>query len=160
MTLVIGDKTLSSWSMRPWLLMKYFRVPFEEVLIRLDRPETHASILKYSPSGKVPALIDGDLVVWESLAIMEYLHDKFPEKKMYPLDLKTRAYARSLAHEMHAGFLKMRQHMSFSATKTFKNFDCSPAIDDINRVKNLWSESLKQSGGPFLMGEFTMGDAM
>jgi glutathione S-transferase len=160
MILVIGDKNLSSWSLRPWLVAKQFEIPFEEKLIRLDRPETRASIQRLSPSGKVPALIDGDLTVSESLAICEYLADKYPEKKMWPTDLKTRAIARSISHEMHAGFSMMRSLMSHNIQKRIPRFDWSQAQADVERVLKIWDEALKKSGGPFLFGDFTIADAM
>lgn len=160
MKLVIGNKTYSSWSIRPWVLMKHFNIPFEEILVKLDLPETSAEIRKFSPSGKVPALIDGDAVIWESLAIMEYLNEQFPGKKMYPADSLDRAYARSIANEMHGGFADMRKHLSFHAKKRFDNFDWSVAKKDIERVKTIWTEALERSGGPFLMGEFSIADAM
>ena len=140
--------------------MKHFSIPFEEILIRLDLPDTTQNILRYSPTGKVPALIDGDLVVWESAAIMEYLSDKYPEKKMYPKDINDRALARSLSMEMHAGFSKMRGLLSFNLKKQHQNFDYSAANDDIERIKYLWTTQLKKSGGPFLFGEFSIADAM
>jgi len=160
MKLIIGNKTYSSWSLRAWVLMKHFNIPFEEILVKLDMPETKMEIAKYSPSGKVPALIDGDLNVWESAAIMEYLHDKYPEKNMYPKDLKQRTRARSLSMEMHAGFGKMRERLSFNVKKSYQNFDFGPAMSDIERVKELWTEQLKVSKGPFLFGEFSIADAM
>jgi len=160
MKLVIGNKTYSSWSMRPWILMKHFDIPFEEILVKLDLPETQEEILKYSPSGKVPALIDNDFTVWESLAIMEYLNEQFPGKKMYPLDSHDRAYARSIANEMHGGFADLRKHLSFHAKKKYEDVDLTAAKKDIERVKIIWLESLARSGGPFLMGDFTIADAM
>jgi len=160
MTLIIGNKTYSSWSMRPWVLMKHFKIPFEEVLIKLDLPETPREIRKYSPNGKVPALIDGELVVWESLAIMEFLHDRFPELKMYPSDPAQRAMARSVSNEMHAGFSQLRERLSFHAKKTYSNFDLGPAQNDVDRIKALWTDCLKRSGGPFLFGQFSIADAM
>lgn len=156
--LVIGNKTYSSWSLRPWVLLKHFGIPFEEILVKLDLPGTTVEILKYSPSGRVPALIDGDLVIWDSLAIMEYLNEKIPA--LYPADQKLRAKARSMANEMHSGFAAMREHLSFHAKKHFENYDLSPARKDIDRVLQLWREALHESGGPFLCGEFGIVDAM
>lgn len=158
--LVIGNKTYSSWSMRPWILLKHFQIPFEEILVKLDLPGTTAEILKFSPSGKVPALLDGPLVIWESLAIMEYLNEKFPGKGMYPADTAARALARSMSNEMHSGFSKLREHLSFHAKKEFKNFDHTAARTDIDRVLKLWATALDKSGGPFLCGEFGVVDAM
>jgi glutathione S-transferase len=158
--LVIGNKTYSSWSLRPWLLMKHLGIPFSEVLVKLDLPETRANILRYSPAARVPVLIEDGFAVWESLAIMEYLHERFPEKMMYPADPKARARARTLAHEMHSGFSRLREHLSFHAKKRFPAHDVSVAADDIHRVVALWSDALNASGGPFLFGGFSIADAM
>ena len=160
MKLIIGNKTVSSWSMRPWILMKHFDIPFEEILIKLDMSNTTAEIKKYSPSGRVPALDDNGMVIWESVAIMEYLHEKYPEKKMYPDDVRQRAFARSLVMEMHAGFGALREHLSFNAIKRHEHYDLTPALDDINRIKHIWSTQLKKFAGPFLFGDFTLVDAM
>lgn len=160
MKLVIGNKRLSSWSLRPWLVMKHFGIPFEEILIPLDQPDTSAKILTYSPTAKVPVLIDGDLHVWDSLAIAEYLHEKFPEKKLWPEEPAKRAWARSISAEMHSGFSDLRQHLSHDLQKNFKEFNWSPARADIERVKAIWTECLKKSGGPYLFGTFSIADAM
>lgn len=160
MKLIIGNKTVSSWSLRPWVLMKHFEIPFEEILVKLDLPDTTANIKKYSPTGKVPALIDGDFVIWESAAIMEYLNEKYPEKKMYPESMKERAIARALSMEMHAGFSKMREILSFNVKKTHINFNFGEAQSDIDRVKVIWTEQIKKSGGPYLFGKFSIADAM
>lgn len=140
--------------------MKHFQIPFEEILIKLDMPDTTANIKKYNPTGKVPALIDNDFLIWESAAIMEYLNERFPEKNMYPKDLKDRAIARALSMEMHAGFGKMRELLSFNIRNNFTDFDYSPALEDINRVKRIWTEALTKSNGPFLFGNFSIADAM
>lgn len=162
MKLIIGNKRYSSWSLRPWLLMKHFDISFEEILIPLDQPQTTEQILKYSPSAKVPALIDGDLNIWDSLAIAEYLNEKFPNKQMWPKDLVQRALARSVAAEMHSGFQDLRQHLSHDIKKQYKEneFDYSPAKNDIERIKQIWTDCLKQSKGPYLFGEFSIADAM
>lgn len=160
MVLVIGNKRYSSWSLRPWVLMRHFEIPFEEKLIPLDQPQTKAEILKVSPSGKVPALKDGEFTLWESLAIAEYLNEKFPEKKMWPEDLKARAWARAISCEMHSGFQTLRTHLPHDLKKNLKDFDASVAQVDIERIKTIWSECLQKSGGPFLFGSFTIADAM
>jgi glutathione S-transferase len=160
MKLIIGNKTVSSWSMRPWILMKHFELPFEEVLIKLDMPSTAEEIKKYSPSGKVPALDDEGMLIWESVAIMEYLNEKYPNKIMYPADLKQRAFARSLVMEMHAGYTDLREHLSFNAKKRHENFDLTAALNDINRIKSMFSTQLKKFAGPFLFGDFSIVDAM
>lgn len=160
MKLIIGNKRYSSWSLRPWILMKHFDIPFEEVLIKLDLPDTTTNIKKYNPTGKVPALIDNDFLIWESAAIMEYLNERFPEKKMYPVKPEDRALARALSMEMHAGFNQMREHLSFNVRNNFEDFDLSPAMEDIKRVKTIWTEALTKSKGPFLFGDFSIADAM
>jgi glutathione S-transferase len=160
MKLVIGNKRLSSWSLRPWVLMRHFDIPFEEVLIPLDQPETKSAILKYSPSGKVPALMDGEIVIFESLAIMEYLNEKFPQKRMWPSNTKDRALARSYSNEMHAGFGKMRELLSHDLQKELAHFDSSGAAVDIARVKQIWTSCLEDSDGPYLFGDFSIADAM
>ncbi len=160
MRLIIGNKTYSSWSLRPWMLMKHFGIPFEETLVKLDLPSTSADIKKYSASGRVPALIDGDLTIWDSLAIMEYLNEKFPKYQMWPKDSRNRAQARAISCEMHSGFSDLRQHLSFHAKKRFKDYDTSAAAQDIARVQEIWTQALKAGRGPFLFGEFSIADAM
>lgn len=160
MLLLIGNKRLSSWSLRPWLVLEYFNLPYTEKLIYLDQPTTASEILKYSPSGKVPALVDEGVVVWDSLSICEYLNDKYPEKNLWPKDIKDRAQARSLSAEMHSSFQTMRNIMSHDLQKNFKTFKSHDAESDIKRVKEIWSTCLKKSGGPFLFGEFSIADAM
>lgn len=160
MILIIGDKTYSSWSLRPWVLMKHFGIPFEEKLIRLHVPDTAQQIAIYSPAGKVPILIDGDLRVWDSLAIMEYLNEKFPAKQMWPQDIRARAKARAISNEMHSSFQTMRSIMSHHLKKTFSNYNWSEAEKDVNRVKQIWRMCLRESQGPFLFGSFSIADAM
>lgn len=160
MILVIGNKRFSSWSLRPWLLMKHFNIPFEEKLILLDQPETTTEILKYSATGKVPAFVDGSVSVWESLAIAEYLNDKYPEKNMWPKSLENRAWARAISNEMHAGFSTMRTLMSHDLQKHIPGFDTSKARADITRVQKIWTDCLQEFKGPYLFGEFSIADAM
>jgi glutathione S-transferase len=161
MKLVIGDKGRSSWSLRPWILMKQCGIPFEEIILRLGRPETRSEILRYSPSGRVPVLLDGDLKIWDSLAIAEYLNEKFPERGLLPEEEKERAWARSLCAEMHSGFLDLRREMPFQISRSPDGM--SPVGDevqkDILRVQLLLKEALEYSGGPFMFGEFSMADA-
>ncbi len=109
LTLVIGNKNYSSWSFRPWIAMKVLGIPFEEVLVPLFEPGSAEKIRSYSPAGKVPTLADGDTRVWESLAILEYLADKYPDKNLWPRDAPARAHARSISSEMHAGFVALRK---------------------------------------------------
>src|SRR5512134_1141645 len=110
-TLVIGNKNYSSWSLRPWLLMRHAGLPFREVRIALYTPESKAQIRSYSPSGKVPCLVDGRLAIWDSLAICEYLADRHPELHLWPADARARAIARSMSAEMHSGFQNLRSNM-------------------------------------------------
>lgn len=160
MKLIIGNKRLSSWSLRPWLLLTHFEIPFEEIEIVLDVPTTRSEIAKYSPSGKVPALIDGDLNLWESLAIAEYLNEKYPQKNMWPKDSKDRALARAVSCEMASSFTTMRSHMPHDLKKELKDFDYSKAAADIARVQQIWRTCLEKSKGPFLFGQFSIADAM
>lgn len=160
MLLVIGDKRLSSWSLRPWLVMKHFGIPFEEKLIRLDQPDTTDEILKFSPTAKVPLLVDERISIWESLAICEYLNEKYPEKQMWPRAPHFRAQARAISSEMHAGFATLRKLLPHDLKKNLTNFDSSPAQADIQRIFEIWSQALSLSGGPFLYGSFSIADAM
>jgi glutathione S-transferase len=162
MKLIIGDKSYSSWSMRPWVLMKHFGIPFEEVLVWLDEPDTKARILEYSPSGKVPCLIDDDgCAVWESLAILETLAERYPQHALWPRDAAARAQARSISAEMHAGFGAMRTSMSMNIRAMQPGGGASPeALADVARIDTIWRECMAKSGGPFLFGEFGIADAM
>ena len=110
--IVVGNKKYSSWSLRGWLALRLANVPYEEIVVPLDMPDTAQQIRKYSPSGRVPALIDGEITVWDSLAIAEYLHEKCPDKRLWPRDAAQRARARSVAAEMHAGFANLRNDCS------------------------------------------------
>ncbi|CAB3761957.1 glutathione S-transferase family protein [Paraburkholderia solisilvae] len=162
MKLVIGDKNYSSWSMRPWVLMKHFGIPFEEIGVPLGEPDTRASILKHSPSGKVPCLIlDDRTSVWESVAIMETLAERFPNAPLWPGDAAARAHARSVCAEMHAGFAELRTNMWMNIRASFSGKGATPgALADIARIDALWSACVDTYGGPFLFGEFGIADAM
>jgi glutathione S-transferase len=159
--LVIGDKNLSSWSMRAWLAAKASGLPFEEVMILLDRPETtNLALQKNSPSSRVPCLIHGDLSVWDSLAICEYLAELSPNKNLWPEDSRQRARARSYAAEMHSSFQSLRSHLSMDIRlKMEVRHLGQDTIKDISRVIKLWSEALQDSGGPFLFGKYGIVDA-
>ena len=159
--LVIGNKNYSSWSMRPWLLMKQLGIPFEEIQVWLDTPDTVADIARYSPSGRVPALIDGDLSIWDSLAICEYLAEKFPDKHLWPADQARRARARAVAAEMHSGLTDLRTHMPMNIRNRYPGRGMNDAVAaDIARIGEIWSQCLSASRGPFLFGEFGIADAM
>lgn len=169
MHLVIANKLYSSWSMRPWLVMRAFDIPFTETVIPLKQPDTATRILAYSPTGKVPVLIDrsdevGDAVVWESLAIISYLADRFPEKPMWPKGRGALAHAKAISMEMHAGFQALRQTCPMNLGKRFA---APPMTDDlkanIHRLETMWRDSRKRFGGgrgPFLFGHYTAADAM
>lgn len=161
--LVIGTKNLSSWSLRPWWFMRQHQVPFEEILIDLDQPGTHEQIQRYSPSGKVPVLVDGDIHVWESLAICEYVADRLELADAWPREWSTRAHARALAYEMHAGFSALRQELPFDATRRPQPLTPSePAMADIERIRSIWRECRTRSAGDgeWLFGAFGIVDAM
>lgn len=162
MKLVIGDKNYSSWSMRPWVLLKHFGIPFEEVVIELLQPDTKASILQYSASGKVPCLIGDDGVpVWDSLAIAETLAERFPQHAMWPRDATARVRARCVSAEMHSSFGDLRSQMSMNIRASWPGRGATPgALADVARVDTFWRDCLAASGGPFLFGEFGIADAM
>ncbi len=159
--LVIGDRNYSSWSLRPWLAMKQVGLPFEEVNVRLSEPGTKAEIFKYSPSGKVPCLIDGATVVWDSLAICEYIAEKSPS--LWPAQRKVRAEARSISAEMHSGFSALRRAMpmEISASKPFDGRGAE-VMADVARVVDIWESCRSRfaAAGPFLFGTFSVADAM
>ncbi|MBY0386298.1 glutathione S-transferase family protein [bacterium] len=158
--LVIGDKNLSSWSMRAWLVAKASELTFEEILIPLDQPNTSAEIRRYSPSLKVPCLIHGDLQIWDSLAICEYIAELAPSKNLWPISPKLKAIARSYVSEMHSGFTGLRSQLSMDLRLKMEIRHLTPqTIDDIQRILSLWTEALNKSKGPFLFGEFGIADA-
>ena len=163
LTLVIGNKNYSSWSLRAWLALKQAQIPFREIRVSLYTDKSRAEIKKYSPSGKVPALIDGGVTVWESLAIGEYLADKFPDKQLWPADLAARALARAVSGEMHAGFSALRSHMSMNCRKHLPGKGRTPdVLKDIDRITALWNDCRARfgKGGGFLFGKFSIADAM
>jgi glutathione S-transferase len=162
-TLVIGDKNLSSWSLRPWLAMKHRGIPFVEERIRLRQPDTKAEILRHSPAGKVPALKTRFGVVWDSIAILEYLAERHPEHRLWPEDAEARAAARSISAEMHAGFATLRNDMPMDLLGRLPAPANSRALEaDIARVVALWKDTRARfgDGDPFLFGAFTIADAM
>ena len=160
MELVIGTKTWSTWSLRPWLALKRTGAPFTETLVQLREVETStAEILKHSPSGLVPVLKDGDLTIWDSLAICEYLAERFPDARLWPADPADRALARAAASEMHSGFASLRGECPMDlGLRTVA--ELSPATQaNIRRIVELWSGLLERSGGPFLLGDWGIVDA-
>ena len=155
MRLVVGNKNYSSWSLRAWLAMKVLGIPFQEERIPLYGETSKQEILKHSPAGKVPVLIDGDLHVWDSLAILEYLAEREP--RIWPADARLRARARSISAEMHSGFRNLRQHMSMNIRRRHPGKGRTPeSLADVRRVVEIWSECR----GPFLFGPFCGADAM
>lgn len=163
MHLALGNKLYSSWSLRAYILLKAFDLPFEDTVIAMYKEDTTARMYSFGPTGKVPVLTDGDVVVWESLAIMEYVADKFPDKEIWPRDSAARAHARAAASEMHAGFMGLRSSCPMNLTARFAPKDRGEVVtSDIARLSELWSEARERFGqnGPFLYGEFCAADAM
>ncbi|HRK24182.1 MAG TPA: glutathione S-transferase family protein [Beijerinckiaceae bacterium] len=163
LTLVIGNKAYSSWSLRPWLALKQMGIAFDEVLIPLDQPETKAAIARHSPAGRVPVLIDGDLAVWESLAILEYVNETHANGRLWPQDRVARAHARVIANEMHAGFSALRNALPMNVRRPIGALPMSVAVlADIARIETLWRDARQRYGqdGPFLFGAFSAADAM
>lgn len=167
LTLVIGNKNYSSWSLRPWLALKMAGVAFDERRIALYAEGSKAEILRHSPSGKVPCLIDhsrGDLAVWDSLAICEYVNEQYAGGGLWPADIPARARARSVCAEMHSGFGALRQHLSMDIRADLsregeERVRRPEVAADIARIEALWQSALDGSGGPFLFGGFSIADA-
>ena len=162
--LVIGNKNYSSWSMRPWVALKGAGIPFEEVVIPLyTGPADKQRILDVTPSGKVPALIDGEVTVWDSLAIIEYAAERFPEAQLWPTDAGRRAHARSISAEMHSGFMPLRNECGMNLHRPVKAKALSDdARSNVARIDEIWSSCRARcgSGGPYLFGAFSGADAM
>jgi len=163
LTLVIGNKNYSSWSLRPWYLLKKFDIEFEEIRLVFDTPEFYSELKNYSLAGKVPILVDDGVSVWESLAICEYLADKYPDKNMWPKDITKRAQARSISCEMLAGFGALRNTMPMNCRATGRKVKIDKAVQkDIDRICMIWHECREANAesGPWLFGEFSIADAM
>jgi len=163
LTLVIGNKNYSSWSLRPWLAMRQADIPFTEKLIPLFGPDWPKPVEGISPTLKVPVLIDGETKVWESLAILEYLTERFPDAGLWPDDAGARAMARTVAAEMHAGFTALRGHMPMNLKKSLPGKGRGEGVDDdVRRVTEIWRQCRETygAGGPFLFGRFSNADAM
>lgn len=162
-TIYIGNKNYSSWSLRGWLMLRHTGADRAEEVIALDEANTRANILRQSPSGRVPALRHGELILWESLAIGEYLAELFPKAQLWPKAASARAVARAVSLEMHAGFAALRGHLPMNVRSVFPNRAVTPeAQADINRITALWRDCRKRfgEGGDFLFGGFTIADAM
>jgi glutathione S-transferase len=163
LTLVIGNKNYSSWSFRPWIAMKAAGIAFDEVVISLNAEDFKPRLSKISGTGKVPVLVDGDVHVWESLAILEYLAEKFPAAKLWPADAGARAHARAISSEMHAGFLPLRRAAPMNMWRPVKPRELNPeAAANVRRIDAMWTDCRTRfgKGGPFLYGTFGAADAM
>jgi glutathione S-transferase len=163
LTLVIGTKKWSSWSLRPWIALKEAKLPFKELMIHLRQSDTKARILEYSPAGKVPILIDGREIVWDSLAILDYLATRFPEARLWPQDHSALACARSISAEMHSGFPDLRRELPMDIGLDAPTPDLSAGTQaDIERIQTMWRDARARfgAGGPFLFGRFSNADAM
>jgi len=161
--LIIGNKNYSSWSMRPWIAMKVAGIAFEETVISLNAPDFKAQVGAVSGTGKVPVLIDGAVQVWESLAILEYLAEKFPAAGIWPADAAARAHARTIANEMHAGFLPLRRLLPMNMWRPVIKRELTPeAAANVQRIEAIWSDCRSRfgQGGQLLFGRFGAADAM
>jgi glutathione S-transferase len=167
MKLLIGNKCYSSWSLRTWLLLTAKDIAFEEVLVPLDEPGFKEAVYAQAPhsGGTVPTLVDGDVAVWETLAIAEYLHERFPERGIWPKDAAARAHARAASSEMHASFQALRGACPMNLGKRFAARDRGPDVArNVDRISEIWRKARsrfgERAGGPFLYGEFSAADAM
>lgn len=161
--LVIGDKNISSWSLRPWLAMRHGGIPFTEVNIRLRQPTSRDAILRHSPSGRVPTLLAEGQAIWDSLAILEFLAETHPEARLWPEAPGVRARARSVSAEMHSGFAALRDHCSMDLLARLPMAPLPEAVAaDVERILGLWRDCRRRfgAGGPFLFGAFSAADAM
>ena len=162
--LVIGNKNYSSWSMRPWLALRASGIAFEEIFIPLYTGEADKQrILDFTRSGKVPALIDGDITIWDSLSIIEYVADRFPQARLWPEDRASRAHARSISAEMHSGFMALRSECGMNLHRPVRATALSAdARANVARIQQIWNECRERYGktGPFLFGQFGAADAM
>lgn len=161
MKLLIGNRNYSTWSLRPWLVLRHFDIPFEDEVLQLQGEGWRETLARRSPTGKVPVLEDGDLTVVETIAIIEYLADRFPDRAIWPADIGQRALARAAAAEMHSAFAALRSHapMNLRASHPGK-VSVDAVARDLHRLETLWGSLLARSGGPFLFGAFTAADAM
>ncbi|MGI9373999.1 MAG: glutathione S-transferase family protein [Hyphomicrobiales bacterium] len=163
MHLFIGNKNYSSWSFRPWIAMRHTEIPFQETLVPFtEDPEGNAeNFVKFSPSSQVPVLKIGDVTLWESLAILEYLADAFPEKQLWPKDINVRATARAVSSEMHSGFGALRNACPMNMRREPSKLDVDVAVrQNVQRIEQIWDDCLNTHGGPFLFGAFSVADAM
>ncbi len=159
--LIIGNKNYSSWSFRPWIAMQATGIAFRETVVPFDEPNHNQHFAEFSPSKRVPVLQHGDLTVWESMAIMEYVAELFPDAGLWPEDSVARAKARAVSHEMHGGLGGLRSECPMNMRRELRAIDVSDAVrSDVKRIEGIWRECLDASGGPFLFGKFSNADAM
>jgi len=161
--LIIGNKNYSSWSLRPWIFMRHFKVPFDEKHIALFTDTMEPDLAKYGSDTKVPVLQDSERIIWDSLAILEYVSEQYLDGKGWPIDINARAVARSISAEMHSSFFHLREALPMNCRKRFKNYPVSSeAQREINRVKMLWEQCRNKYGrqGKWLFGDFSIADAM
>ncbi len=159
--LIIANQNYSSWSLRPWILLKAKDIAFECELQRFDEATNQRHFFEFSPTGKVPVLQHDGRTVWESLAIMEYLAELYPDQQLWPTDFGQRAHARSIASEMHAGFPGLRTHCPMNMRRQPGKLELPEQVrTDVARIEQIWEECLDRSGGPFLFGAFGIADAM
>ncbi|MGE4243821.1 glutathione S-transferase family protein [Ramlibacter sp.] len=167
--LYIGNKNYSSWSMRPWVLLRQAGIAFEEVKVRFDSFDTDSrfkeAVLQVNPAGRVPVLVDDGFAVWDTLAIVEYVAEKFPDRAVWPTDAKARARARSVCAEMHSGFSALRTHCPMNLEASLPQAGAlawrdHPAVrTDVQRIVSMWTRLLEEHGGPMLFGQFSAADA-
>jgi glutathione S-transferase len=163
LTLLIGNKNYSSWSLRPWIAMRVAGIEFEETVIPLYEPGSRERVLPISPTGKVPALVHGSVQIWESIAILEYLAERFPHAGLWPADARARAHARAIAAEMHAGFAALRRYYPMNMRRVPKPRETIEEVErEVRRIDALWTDCRERfgAGGPFLFGRFGAADAM
>lgn len=161
--LILGNKNYSSWSLRPWIAMRNAGIPFEEEVIPLYEPGSSERMAAYSPTGKVPVLLDGDMVIWESLAILEHIAERFPKAQLWPADPKARAHARAISAEMHAGFVPLRRDCPMNMRRESRRLALTAEVAaNVRRIEQIWTECRERfgDGGPFLFGAFGAADAM
>jgi glutathione S-transferase len=169
LTLYIGNKNYSSWSMRPWVLMKQAGIAFQEEMVRFEALEGDSgfkrTVLQVNPAGRVPVLVDDGFAIWDTMAIAEYLAERFPERQLWPADVRARARARSVCAEMHSGFTALRTHCPMNIEASLPQAGALAWRDqpglraDVQRLVGMWTDLLQEHGGPMLFGEFSIADA-
>jgi glutathione S-transferase len=169
LTLYIGNKNYSSWSMRPWVLMKQAGIAFQEQMVRFEALEGDSgfkrTVLQVNPAGRVPVLVDDGFAIWDTIAIAEYLAERFPERQLWPADVRARARARSVCAEMHSGFTALRTHCPMNIEASLPQAGAlvwrdQPGLRaDVQRLVGMWTDLLQEHGGPMLFGEFSIADA-